>query len=92
MFFLNPSPQNHLERSGENQEILTPLANASITCPIALNILKDLLESRKRKLSEPSNNDPFFLLLDKTSRDVIDWWSVCVPAQVGKFSVLDSLD
>ncbi|KAI9450861.1 hypothetical protein HD554DRAFT_1193873 [Boletus coccyginus] len=77
------------------QEIPTPLSDSSVTRHFAINLLKSLLESRKQKINQTSAGDLFFPLLDKTSRDVIEWWRLCLPEQVVKLpesiAILDQL-
>lgn len=67
------------------QEEPTPLSDSSIACPFAVNLLRSLLESRKQQINQSSNNNLFFSLLDKTSRDVVEWWKLCSPEQTGSF-------
>lgn len=67
------------------QEIPTPLSDSSVTRLFAFNLLKNLLESRKQKINQSSNNGLFLSLLDRTSRGVVEWWRLCLSEQVGKF-------
>ncbi|KAF8119320.1 hypothetical protein EV363DRAFT_1462956 [Boletus edulis] len=69
-----------------SQEIPTPLSDISIARRCAINILKNLLQSRIQDINQSPNNDTFFLLLDKPSRDVIEWWR-----KTGAFSQLPAI-